>query len=320
MAIQRIAVPPRLQVSGGKSISINAVPVGAGKQEKALLYYVIEGEGEVDKSGVFTAPASLTDKITKVKVISAFDSSQEAIVEITVKAIAPLKISPSANLVALGGKEIQFQTKFELPANIYWHVIDFNRDTGNIDANSGLYKAPEIILSNKSIKIEAIDQNRTNNKAEVEIELLPVEMRVGAQRRIHVGEKDIQLAIASHNDLNGLNNFTCAIVSRPIVGQVVGSGLYSPPKRINRLETIKVEATSNLDRTKRINLEFEVGFPFCPKCKIEETDVYGNCPNCGPVLSSVIKPKKCPRCGSSHYDDTNMKCPDCNYPKSRKSR
>lgn len=279
MTIQRIETPSKLQVMSGKKIQIHAVPVGAQKEEKILLYYIIEGEGEIEKNGVFTAPILFASRITKVKVISAFDSSKEAPVEITVKAVTPMKIIPSVNLVTLGGGEIQLQTKFELPVSIYWHVIGLSRDTGSIHHATGLYKAPGVIKEKRIVIIEAIDQNRLENRAEVEITLLPVEMRVGVQKKIHAGEENVQLAIESHNDLNGLDNFTCEIISRPMVGRITDGNMYNPPMFIDKPWEVKIRATSKLDKKKSVVLEFILGLPLCRTCK-NVTDADGYCTVC----------------------------------------
>jgi len=308
----------RCEVDSGKKKGIPArlkdyiAPSKGAKKVPRLTFIVSKGEGTIDPNGVYFAPIIRNDVEEEIT-ISCDDSSVSPItVPVYVNKIEP--IFPK-NTVILSGGKIQYEIKPGLKIRSRWEIDNFARGKGNIDPNSGMYEAPEVIMSSQIIKIRSIDLN-TGEKDETELTLLPIELRASTQPQIRAGENKVQLNIESHNDLLGLDNFSCTIKSDPQVGSVEDGGMYNPPKTVKKIETIEIEAKSKTDQTKKVKISFEVRFPLCPKCKAKETDANGNCPDCGQVLSGVVRGQRCPRC---HNIWNGIRCQVCNYPKQKKS-
>ncbi|MDD4271211.1 MAG: hypothetical protein PHF50_00185 [Patescibacteria group bacterium] len=280
MSIQKVHAPKTLRVKSGEKKQIGAKAVGAtNKEEKELLYTVI-GKGEVDPKGVFTAPSLTSEEETIIITESAFDDSMTAETVITIEAIKPLAVKPAYGLELFAGANKKFEADYPFPVSPSWHIGNLARGIGNIDVSTGLYTAPEIIPHEVEITIVLIDKNRPNNFAEAKIRLFPIEMKVGTQRKIHAGEENVQLPIESHNDSSGLDNFTCTIISSPMVGRIIEDNKYAPPLIIDSPEMVKVKATSKLDKSKSVILEFELDLPLCRACK-SITNSDGRCTICG---------------------------------------
>lgn len=279
MSIQKVHAPKTLEVKSGEKKQIGALAVGADKNEKELLYTVI-GKGEVDAKGVFTAPTLTSEEKTTVRIESAVDDTLFAETIITIKAIKPLAIKPAPSIELSAGMIKKFEPDYPFPVSPSWHIENFARGMGNIDVNTGVYTAPAVIPQDITMKITLIDQGRANSQAQTEIKLQSVEMRKKVQSLVHAGEEKVQLAIESHYDSAGLDNFTCEIISRPMVGRITEDNEYTPPLVVDTPETVKVKATSRLDKSKSVVLEFELDLPLCRACK-GITNSSGRCTICG---------------------------------------
>lgn len=270
------------EVKSGKKVAIIAILRGwTGKKPPKLIWLVSDGEGEITDKGQFLAPTTKEDKEAKVTVLSVDSTIVPKEVVVRIKKADVIKIH-QRNVKMLSGGELSFSYKSDFPVTPRWEIVDYSWNKGTIDA-SGLYKSPAVIKNPTTVKIRVLDLN-SGVSDEVDVELLPVELRVGPQPKVYAGQEKVRLNIESHNDLQGLDNFTCRITSRPMLGKVENGGVYYPSLRIDEIREVEVEATSCLDSAKKAKLKFELGFPLCKFCKAE-TDVKGICPACGKAVS-----------------------------------
>ncbi len=80
----------------------------------------------------------------------------------------------------------------------------------------------------------------------------------GPQPEIRAGQGPIQLNILSLDDPEGDKNFTCKIVSFPHLGTVKHGGMYYPPKRVYKTETVTIEARLNIDPSQKIKFNLSI--------------------------------------------------------------
>lgn len=270
------------RVKAGKKIKLKAVISGwTDKNEKELEYS--DDDGHVDDVGVFTAPQiNVPEKKFVVEVVSVADSNVKHVYNVIVEKTEALKIQPSVNVMVFSGGEIHFTAKSANgDINPYWHIVDYTHCMGMIDAKNGKYNAPQVISTERDIKIEVLDCN-TGNRACTILKLKPIEIAAGISgpQRINAGCKNAQLDIQSNFDLAGLYNYKCTIISVPKIGEIKDAGIYTPPLRIQNEYNIKVLAVSLTDPDKQIVYRFQLGYSLCDNCR-KEIGPGNKCVSCG---------------------------------------
>lgn len=288
-----IYVPRNLiNVKSGKRVAMQAVLRNwvqqPGKKEKQpkLIYFVVEGDGDINDKGVFSAPITDKDLVTKILVSANNAGIPDKEVEIRIEKAKRLEILPR-HVVVFAGSQVVFTVKTEFNLNVRWEIKDFSRGMGNIDPKDGLYTSPEIIQKKENITIVAIDRN-TGKRDEVEITLLPVKLQCHKVASVRAGEEKLQLNAETHNDISGLDNFTCKIVSKPEVGTVSDGGIYIPPERINSQTDVLIEIVSKRDKRQKAKMTVTVKLAICKKCGKGTiiNNVCGN-PSCGKTSTYV---------------------------------
>jgi hypothetical protein len=269
------------KIKAGKRLQVNAFLkdwLGVGEKPR-LVYELASGTGDVDEKGSYLAPLVMKNQKMEIKISCPEDQVVVSkTVIITVEGAKP--IYPRFVKI-LAGQELPFRTKSEFNITPRWEIENLCYSSGNINPDTGVYKAPELIKEERSTVIKMKDLN-TGKEDSIKVKLLPVWFACENNENIYAGQEKVQLNIKVRNDMAGIKNFSCRIISGP--GDVEDGGIYFPPQRIDKKPTkIVVEAVSRLDPSKKIRHEFEIGFPLCVKCKTET--VNGICPNCPPEKS-----------------------------------
>jgi hypothetical protein len=265
----------KYKCKSGKSIYLRASLIGwtppGGKKKSSrppLFYVILQGDGDIDKDGKFTAPETKVNMAVIIEIRCTDPTVQPVEVIIEVEGVpSSIKIFPR-EAVVWSGDEVQFTAESTTGKNISptYSLERIGHGFGRVDC-IGKYSAPDIIRTADDkpvILILAVTDRYTGDTDRARIVLVPVKMAIREQQKISAG-KETQLNIFSENDRAGLKNFSCRIISRPIVGHVDSGGMYYPPPRIDKPQNVTVEATSNLDPYKKVKLSFTLDYSICGK-------------------------------------------------------
>lgn len=214
--------------------------------------WVVVGEGSIDSTGLYSAPAVvLGDGTVTINATSTFDGTKLASVTIALKAPV-ITIGPIDPVLEAGGVHLQFvATVTNVPAGqtgVNW----FLDGVGSLTL-AGLYTTPDLVSDNITSTIQAVSTFDPSKVAKSVVKMYPVAVTVSPHPVTLFAGQTQQFSASVMNHLNKKVNWTvtgatCGAGSA--CGTVDENGVYAAPSSISEELTVSLTAISVADSTR----------------------------------------------------------------------
>lgn len=247
-----------------------------GHSDTSVTWSVLSGSGTVDSSGLYTAPAVLTQTIETVKAVSNGDSTKSDTGTVTINPVVSVSVSPTVTSVySTGTKQFTATVTGGQDSTVAWSVVS----GGGAINSSGLYTAPSV-LAQTSVTIKA-ESNQDNTKyATASITVNPL---------VEISISPTSASVASA----GVVTFTATVTGAldttvawsvdggSLNGTITGGGVYNAPSVVTTtVATVRVTsvADSSEDATAEVTIASVVEgmkiYPAISHVEIDRTQKY----------------------------------------------
>ncbi len=220
----------------------------SGSSNNAVTWNINPKVGQIDATGHYTSPSTLTATqivtITATAAANSAASSNTGIIVMPGSGVAVTLSPGSASLT--GGQSQTFTPTVNGSSNtaVTWSL---SPNIGTL--NNGVYTAPAAIASAQIVTITATSAADTTKSASVPVSLVPVAVTLGPSS-VNLGAGQSQTFTMA---VTGSGNTNVTWTVSPAGIGSFANGVYTAPSTINSPQSITLTATSVADPTKSVS-------------------------------------------------------------------
>ncbi|MGC8832984.1 MAG: PQQ-binding-like beta-propeller repeat protein [Armatimonadota bacterium] len=234
--------PSYAEVHVGKTILFSAELRYLGGGVK---WEVVEGPGTVNESGLYTAPQSLPNPDVPasavIRAASLEDPSVFSEARVTIRQVRVEAVKNEYEVPVGGSVRIEARVWGAEQLGVIWKILE---GPGSIDAQTGLYKAPDVAETPVLVKVRAESEEDIRAFADVLIRIPAVQVSVSAEKTtIRAGDS----SAVNVEVRGGTKNTASWTLLGP--GRLEGK-VYTAPSEIYEPAKVILKAVSTEDPTK----------------------------------------------------------------------